>query len=185
MGPPVKITFGRRAVQAKEGLRSKSKPTFSGKILEVVSRTHEENPRAGSSEQTEDCEAENHCNVITDKLKKRGRAHKEQPQFESHQQPHVNAIRFDTVKGTNEEPREKPQKLSMTAQQYKNTQIKLLRGVVQLSPSVKRKGKVRGWEQSKSMSNLYSGLTPTAGQVRSSSKLNLVGPQNTTTPRKE
>ena len=39
MGPPVKITFGRRAVLAKEGLRSKSKPTFSGKIQEVVSRT--------------------------------------------------------------------------------------------------------------------------------------------------
>ena len=123
--------------------------------------------------------------MITDKLRKRGRAHKEQPQFESHQQPHVNAIRFEMARGANEEIREKPQKLSMTAQQYKNTQIKLLRGVVQLSPSVKRRGKGRGWEQSKSMSNLYNGLTPTAAQVRSSSKLNLVGPQITTTPRKE
>jgi hypothetical protein len=38
-GPQIKITFGVREIRsAKDGLRSKSKPTFSGKIMEVVSR---------------------------------------------------------------------------------------------------------------------------------------------------
>jgi hypothetical protein len=52
--------------------------------------------------------------------------------------------------------REKGQKLSMTAQQYKNSQMRLLRGgVVHLSPCGRRKG--RRCEQSKSMNNLNSG----------------------------
>ena len=64
----------------------------------------------------------------------------------------------------------------MTAQQYKNNQISILKGIVHLSPSSKRKTmKTKAVEQSKSMSNLTGGLM---GQppihLRNSSRLNLM-----------
>lgn len=104
-----------------------------------------------NNENTDDCEYENHCNIISDKLKKRGRAHKD-PQVHfliNRELPNANEIRFESgtqnahYTSVNVEGSKKPQKLSMTAQQYKNVQINLLKGVVHLSPTGKKKVKTR------------------------------------------
>ena len=77
----------------------------------------------------------------------------------------------------------------MTAQQYKNSQIKMLKGIVHLSPSVKRKTmKGKMWEQSKSSTNLNGGgsLAISHPHLQNSSKLNLLREgEGSWTPRKE
>ena len=76
--------------------------------------------------------------------------------------------------------------MSMTAQQYKNNQIKLVKGIVHLSPTIKRKAmRKHTWEQSKSMSNLGSQVF-LAGHSRGTSKLHLLREvEGCWTPRKD
>lgn len=62
----------------------------------------------------------------------------------------------------------------MTAQQYKNVQINLLKGVVNLSPTGKKKVKSR-FEQSKSMNNLkINQQSGNMNNLKSTSRLNLL-----------
>ena len=65
----------------------------------------------------------------------------------------------------------------MTAQEYKNNQVNLLKGVIRLSPTGKKKlWKVRGWEQSRSMTSLNQQQPHvlSSAYLRSSEKLNLL-----------
>jgi hypothetical protein len=156
--------------------------------MELMTRPREsEGRRPNSSEPKEPEKQENHLNIISGKLRKKGRQPKQAEFPTSRAEQHVNPIRFETNRPTAillEEAREKPQKLSMTAQQYKNNQIKHLKSIVHLSPTIKRKPvKARAWEQTQSMSNLNSGYPL---QLRQSSKLNLLqSAEGSWTPRKD
>jgi hypothetical protein len=101
-------------MKGKDCLRSKSKPNFSGKIINTVSY-----PRGdGSSQNGQDCEQENHFNIISGKLRKRGRTNKEEIDFSKQRgdAQHINVIKFEESKNQYHYTSEKHHKLSMTAQ---------------------------------------------------------------------
>jgi hypothetical protein len=143
---------------------------------------------------------ENHWNIITDKLRKKPKnqreriiefkdRNEEEHSFrptESHQLKLNDSQKEGTGKGRPKvnftmgqpsTPTVRPQesessgkKLSMTAQQYKNSQIKIIKSVVTLSPNIKRRNEkascidlkakvgeeLRNSEQTKSMNSLIT-----------------------------
>jgi hypothetical protein len=71
----------------------------------------------------------------------------------------------------------------MTAQQYKNVQINLLKGILHLSPNGKKTGKTKV-EQSKSMSNLKINEHSMNSNLKNLSRLNLLKMAQKATPQR-